>query len=833
MNSIKDDHDSISNPNVKMGVKTLFEIEVLNKEIRLDAAVDYLVKVSLVEDEVYYLAIRLDGNQAIVCYFPSEEKENKLSWISFTKKRTLKATCRLIVTKHPDALSKRSLLFLELNRDDTKARRDLLLSKRLWRVHEVALYEDGYFVARLSCTKAHKHEHTDNQFILYPARFQSLKYRDIKQNTLLNVYSRHGSFSSTLKVPASSIYHALRSKSSWPILSDALKTVEYGYNTEREAKSGYNSIIHSKSNSARLTKYSVRNAVRQHGIDKTLNIDVCDLYQNIREDAWLLKSDGVFFIARMDAYVSGKIALTRTGISTAFTTIEESAKDLISQHQAAGYHGASADEIKQQWKEIIETDFRQRYFIQNLKATWLITHVAMCQGNCVAVKSLCLPEPTATLPFEFQAHTYHILYIDITTSKIVDPSPLQRHFRIFNKASEKFSEDLRQFILKPGIEQRESLIEILTHSRGFTSKNDAELEWTNLSRNWEVLKFDGDACPIPSSFRRQQFEYNTLLQRNDIASRIERSDGDKSSLISFDKRIKEMREFPKALMDLGAMHGVISRKDISSIPLAKNSYRYDLTVDLFEVKKDSDVLITVTNPIIEAVKYNLSDDKPQITTTIKSNAGRKRIHKDDKERKRVWASKNRVAKRQCMLEMGIEPSKPGPNKKYDTTAEKQSAYRFRQKWHKDSINSALIYIGTSGDSLEEVQLATRIINLIPFFTGTKGEQQIIAALPDSKLTNPGNINTIVCQQISSNNVYMISSQNDYVKLKEKLHSMAVERVILCGFSITDTCYRLACYLHENGYQPYLIKHYLHSGDTWEHEVGLKLFRKKFGMKCLL
>jgi hypothetical protein len=827
MKNINNTKKSVLNTKSKTGKTSLLEIVLIRKELRLDGAVDHLVQVKLSDGNVLYLAVRFIHDQASVCYWQNLNDEDQFLWLhNIAKKRTLKATCKLIFNNHPTAFSTRANAYYELQRDDLKARREILLSKREWRVHEVALFDDGFFVARLSCTRGSKKAPTDNQFIIYPASFQKLDYP--KLNTKWKVFTKHGSFNSTLQIDASPLFHALRSEITWPILSDTLKSVEYGYNTQREANAGFEHVVLSQGKTPKKIKYSIPNAIRQQPIDRSITVEVCDQYHNLKETAWLLKAESGYFIARMNAYVTGKIALVQTNISTAFTTIEESAIDLISQQNHSGNKGVSADEIKKQWHLMIDTDLRQRYFIINLHSTWLITDIAMLEGKCVAMKALCLPEVSPVLPVEFQTDTYHILYIDCETSKIINPSPYTRNTNSFHVTKDDFSEELNRLIKKNDDGLSPALKNILNYSRGFTNKNDSDLLWKKLSENWDVEKLTGEACPIPTSLKRKQLEYKLDCQRTYLSTRLARRNEDLSQILEFDKRAKEQSFYPKVLVELAVKYGQCSSDDMLKIKYIENPYRYELTVDVIN---SFDLNADVRSANHVDIRENI-DGHPSITSTVKSNAGRKKLHESSTERKRLWAQKDRISKRQHAIEMGLKPKKTGPEKIYSTPAEKQAAYRFRTKWGKASINTALIYIGSSQTNSQET-LAANINKIIPYFSNSKGQQSVIALIPEENGTDINNTNEHITRHVTANNVYIISSHNYYELINDKLKYLSVERVIFCGFSITDICYRLACYLNENGYEILITKNCLHTDDTWELEVGLKLFQKKFGKNSLL
>lgn len=819
----------------------LHDIEITHKQKRLDGGVDHLIKAIMKDDSVFYISVRSHDEKATTCYWKaSEEKSNMLTWVTVDKKRTLKATCRLLLEKHSEAFNTKNNTFDDINRDDRDARKAARLSKRNWRVHDVAFFDDGYFVARLSCSKLEKDEVIDNQFILYPSAFEELtRHTHLTQWSL---FSKHGSFSSAVKVNVHALFQALRSDRYWHRLSTHLNQLEYGYSTEREARAGYEYILQNyKTKPVETQKFNCRNSVRQQSIDKTVSAIVCDEYDNYKEKAWLLKSGVNYYIAKMYSSVPGKIELKGHNISTAFTTIENSAIELISQHNKNGERTVSSDDIKIKWKAMIEEDLRQRLFVRNLDALWLITDIATLNGTCRAIKATCLPELSLSLPVEFQAHSYHIIYVDDVSHKIIDASDKERSLYMMKQKPDTFIQ-LLQVILDSPITLDSKIytdiVDSLRYSRGFFSENEAENVWANINPQWISNQINGGVCPITLPQRKSGLDHLLNVKRNTIIERMSNDTENDLRLEKYDHYILESKIYPPELIELGLQKGLCSINESTHIKKTNKKYRYDLTVDLF--KSDAEVVNVTENSIKNQSdecksRDALIEDKiitDAISTIKKSNAGRKKIHKSERERKRLWAKKNREEKRQQLSDQGIAPKKRGPDKKYSSPAEKQAAYRFRNKWLKASENSAIIYIEHQEECITD-DIENNINDIIQLLHESTQELKILSLIPVVNHAKTSRKKNSKISKITPNNVYKISSLEDYIKIKDRLKEWPVNRVLLCGSSITDHCYRLATYLHEVGYEPYFIKHCLHSNDAWEVDTGLSLFRKKFGAKNII
>ena len=809
---------------------TLTDIDVIYKEKRLDGGVDHYIKVLLSDERVVYTSIRLHDKHAISCY----ENNDEIIWITLDKKRTLKATCRLFFKTYRKLMFGEKLnLFHILNKDDRKERKLSKLKKRSWRVHEVVFFKDGFFVARLSCSKLEKDELTDNQFILYPAAFQSLSNPD--RNTRYNVYASHGAFTSTFNVNAFDILNAFRHERHWPQLSEALCEIEYAYKTEAEARAGLQYVINKQATPPiERQKFTCRNSVRQHSIDKSLTVTVCDEYKRQNGLSWLIKSEDTYYIAKMSDTVTDKIELQDSGASTAFTTIEDSALALVSQHVKKGGRTNDAGAIKDKWKSLIDSDLNLRLFSRNLSANWVVTDVLEKGGKCYALRAICLPEHSLNLPVQFQAHSYHILYIDERTNQLIDAQDENRSFYFGNITTDEFSQLLHDLINSSvNTEQHlyKKLVDVLRYSRGFIFEQDANIAWSTIQKDHINHQINGGVCAIKNELRIASFETFLDKSRTKYSERISQHKDSAALLSDYDKKVITSTQYPKALIDLAVLKGWCNSSDALKINKTENNYRYDLIVDLFKVesKNTEDSIInnsrfTVENTTKESKIKTL---KTPISTTLKSNAGRKRIYKDEKERKRIWAKKNRDKKRQQLIENGVKPRQPGREKKHDNAAEKQAAYRFRKKWMQLSRNSALIFIDFSNKVLDK-NIVDNISRLIPHFNDDDNNR-LLSISPNLKDRNK---NEVFSNVFTEKNNYEISSQEDYIKIKESLKGIHIKSVFICGSSITDHCYRLAVYLHELGYEPCLIKNCLHADSGWEFDVGLKLFKEKSGLNII-
>ena len=819
-------------------------IHVLQKVKRLDGSVDHHIHV-ITKDNEYNTVIRLSGTQALSVYFETTKCNSRIEWVKLPRKRTLKACISALAETTPQILNDDGYeRFLTLQEDDHLARSKQQLAKRQWRVHSVARWPNGYFVARLSCTRYDKNKDSDTQFILYPTSVESYNFPEKDQ--IWQLSARHGSMHTASDAPARVIYNGLWNKKAWPALSQALSGIEYGYSSELEAQAGFDHIVAKQIIPPKsIDKFKSRNAIKQRVTNDTISVKILDTYHAYKEQAWLIDSTLGYFIMRTDKYIPGKVSLRGHSVSTTLTDTLESAKRLISMCKHTQRSESNVKHHLKEWRELIALDANTRYFIEQVTATWLITHIALETDTSMpmAVMAACYPEPSLAIPAQFSGFTYRILYLK--DGQLVDPSIgdeahyTKQNCDLFLQAIVGLLEDL------DNATAREALIEMLLYSSGYSDKAIAEQTWKTITHEYNVQVLEGDACPLPAAIKTAQFHHINQQKRVRLLQLISEGRSTSADLVQFDREVKEQLIYPEQLIDLGISKGWLSPKDAKQIQTIKKEHRNDLAVDVFESLPNRQLDIPPKDTV-ETIKISKPEpgeehsEKLLITSKLKSNVGRKRIHKDDKERKRVWAQNKRKEQRKKQRSEGVKTAKAGRIKEYGSAAERQKSYRLRQKWSSLSVGATLLIVDVQHDLSPNTSLLKMIEQLIPFYRGNVYATHYISAKNNSKhtlldkVTNEnGNDGLAISSNLIDNkNVYTKTSLSLSVKIIKQLKGRGLKSVHLCGVGLSSHCYAVAMSLFDAGIQPYIYKD-LCQGSPAEKKLALQLFRKHFGKHCVI
>lgn len=218
-----------------MRLFTIKKTTVIESYAGAGGAKIYCVLVSNQLGESKECGVQID-NDTITGVLP-DLSNTSLHLVSVAKKRTLQASIKALVKSHPAVLSEpdngRDAYRYFLRKDYEQKQRKVRL-KRKWKVHHLAMWENGFFLARLSCNKHDQTSFEYTQIILYP-KFTLDGYFQIQ----LELSTTHGSLRTQIKLEADLLRISLASQRHWPQLSELLKDVTQGYHTEIEAKAGF------------------------------------------------------------------------------------------------------------------------------------------------------------------------------------------------------------------------------------------------------------------------------------------------------------------------------------------------------------------------------------------------------------------------------------------------------------------------------------------------------------------------------------------------------------------------------------------------------------------
>ncbi|WP_184426167.1 hypothetical protein [Thalassotalea piscium] len=768
----------------------------------MDKGIDHLAKLTCKNDNHYYTPIRIIEQTAISFYV--DDKKDKTTWVSIDKKRTINASIKALIKAYPLVLNNGPHSIYTLNEDDQKHRKANRLIKRKWKIHEVARWADGFFVARLSCSGTKGELDHNSQFVLYPALFQDYKPSVSESNR--NIYTKHGQWNNVVKVNMHRLEIAFKSDSVWDSLGEILQNVEYGYDTENEAKVGFEYVVGKQDTQpTRVITTGKRNAKRQSGIDKTLPIKIIDHYYCHREEAWLFHSNERYYIMRMDAQSPGIIKLLNKGVSTGFINEEQSARQLLtnltSKNQTISDSDSKYDACVEAWQEMIKRDVYQRYFITALSANWQIVEVAMLKGAPIAVKAICLPEVSNVLPVQFNTLPYRLLRIeDINEVEKVNEPVRSNDLPWYPKSSVKeFQSTLLSFLDDDTKESRKAVIDVLVYTCG-TLKSKKINEAFNSTKHDKIIRIDGDACPLPLTHNKSRISFLYQQQRERLIERIERGALNKEQLVTFDEHVTNSQIFSKHLVDFGLSRGLLIQKHATEINTYLNKFRDDISVDLIHnVFKEA---LSPEDNQVAQYQNNADSQNNSIKSTKISNAGRKRIYKNDKERKRLWAREHRKKLKAKLLKSGIEPNKPGPTKVYKSAAEKQAAYRFRKKWEKKAKNSALL-VFINNDNLLSDKCIDSVELLLPYYrTNSAGCGILFISTYKEKIS----ISPLGLDLYKHDSSIQLSAAADYINVIDTVKNMKAIEVHFAGVCLSEQAKTLATLFKSDGISTSIINH---------------------------
>ena len=748
--------------------KKAIAIDVVDKSKRLDDAIDHLVKFTFDDESIGFLPLRISRDEAISLYIKNEQPV----FIQIDKKRTVKACAKSILKSYPQALCSNSTNYYLLNEDDRIKRKDKKLASRKWKIHAFAFWPDGYFVIRLSCSRLNAKHSDSTQFVLHPSTNDLPK--SPKYGQLHSVFLRHGTFNTPVKIDVYKLLSILRHESDWRHLSALLCKAEYGYNTEAEAKFGYEHLIRDYS-SPPIEKKSTgkSNSVRQVKPDNELRVEILDYYKCYEDQAWLLSTEDSHYIMRTDKYTSGVVKLIDHSSSTALSDPKSSALQLIAQLKKSHYK-TSKVEIDSKWEKLIEDDLNFRYFSEQLNAHWIINEIALKENKAVSILAQCVTTPSLATPFLAKQKCFRVL--NIVDNKVIDPSAtIRTRWRMCDLNKSTFEIAAKNIINDTLSEIPKELYSGLRMTRGYHSEQLARQDFTRVVHD-SVVVINGGCCPINSKQSELLFEHNHLIHRNKLLESIEKYNTPKNKLALFDKKVESFKQFPIQLLLLMLKKGLIKNTDLLLIDSIKSKYRYEKEVDEISVSKKTSEIETKIEPDT-TVPDKIWDKKTTETSTPNSNAGRKRIYKDDKERKRIWARNKRKELKEVADSNGLL-SQRGRQRIYIDNKEKQQLYRLRNKYKNLGDSTAIVLIDI--DVINAGAINKKIKAILSVFDGDV--YFVSRDINDVDITS---------QRSTINSLFTpVKEDNILIKNEPKLSLEAYEKIIKNGIRdikiISDT-----------------------------------------------
>lgn len=809
----------------KMAKKKLIEINIISTQNRLDGEYDHLAKLRFDDETIGYLPLRTGQVNAHSFYTTTIQSQEKHQWVTFLKKRTVKATARALYNANPETLCKSDLCFYTLNQDDQEKRKKNKLAKRQWKVHQLAHWSNGFFVARLSCSTKDLYNHNDSQFILYPALFQQLD--NLTYHTNWSIYSKHGRLNSTTPIKAKRLIHALDERN-WTQLSAVLNEIEFGYQTAIEAIAGFEYIIaKQKIAPTRQLNYQKHNSKRQAKISDDITIEILDEYQGNNNKSWLFQFCKHTFIMKEDHYTPNKVTLNQGYVSTNFTTAIQSAKQLIAQWECKYSEGDNHNEGWSKWNDLIITDLWHRYFCEQLTSSWILTHIIFNDDHPIGLLAQCFPEPSLAVPAHSTPLTYRALIVQ--NNKLLDLSRSYNEYYDLKYNATQFSEYLTKILAENvTTTSQNELNDILVYTRGFVSQELAFDALKKYTYN-ELVHINGGACPISPTQKLARFDYVQAEHKAKIIQRIANGRTDPSALKIFEKHLLKRKSYPRQLLKKLTTFDLLSGKNSTT---QLKDVRYGTNVDKIKNTRVS-TSKTYFHETDEHQKIN-KKHSASITSIKKSNAGRKRKYENDAHRKREWAKKNRAAIKEKNIKLNIKPAKVGRKARFSNAAERQKHYRFNKKWLSLSNQSALIIVIDENNI--PATLLFQINAVLPYF-----KENIYCVIKLSKdLNKPLKSTTqilkdleIILPNFNSDKVYFNSSHKLDEDIIKNIFYSSIQSINLCGFGILKNCLPIALSLNDEQIPVILQKDITYEKTKQGTLKNLNIYKSILGSKSII
>jgi hypothetical protein len=689
---------------------SLARATIVDKGSRLDAGVDALVEITLKSGDTKWFAVRITADKLIGTYEeqpapPPTRKSSKAAafvrtderkpkpirrFPSIDSRRTLKAGIADLLEVYPDLLrdARRDAAMDQwaLNADDRRIRQRQWRLAREWRVHEHAVWPNGRWIARLSCTKGEHLPMARDQVIL--ERY----WTDSDDVTVKGDWS-----SDRLQARQTEVYSAISEDWRWHKLAWLLVDVENGFSTERDAKAYFDNTLRTFGNEQRLIHktFDVANAVRQPGADREADVRVVETFRGFRgDDGYLLETSRGWFVMKLGGLgFTGvrKARFTRGYYQTAFDSPVATARILL----RSAKDGTDEATARFAWRELVEDDLYSRFSSEAHDAPWVITAIADLPDGRLAMRAACLFAAKAFAPLDAARPVWVILVTGQAKATAMEPAkeviyalPTGRPIPDFDDTHfvSRFRAAAKGLDGPEDIAARRVLVSDFLQKTfyragsGFTRREVADETWSELMTGGVVTIVDGDVDPMPATITRIQIENDISARRCQLERNIVKGISSAEELTEFDRRIKAGWEYPPQIMALVAEKKgepqASSRPDETAGDENLSHTAGEPGVSAIERSISADEIVNDETAFYETAELDHGTDKNIIDG---KHRGRPRVHADDAARKRSWAAAERAKQKAERLAAGESTVKRGRPRKYSTQAERQKAYEERQR----------------------------------------------------------------------------------------------------------------------------------------------------------
>lgn len=849
---------------------TIKQIDIRDQFKSVDGIKVLFLTVTNQDDELHECTV-IQSRENITGYTYTKT-ENKRDYHAHTvpKKRTLQASVKALVKAHPNCLYPEKngyAPFSHLRSQDYRARDILKRAKRQWHVHELARWRDGHFAARVSCNRV-AGVYGATQFVIRPTNIDKTSSERLRVSGLVDRMGRTDEVE--VQSGAIAFLQALRFEEDWHHLGKLLAPLEYGYDSVAEAKHAFKKVLnHRFDPPVDVHDFGVKNKARQTGIDNTLTIEIVDEYAaHHNKQAYWVRANEAHFIMHSDIFDRERFGLKTTSIYSPFdTSPEKTARILVSRHLKEAMYPNQLTEAqgKAAWQDYIEADLLSRYKSDVYPCEALVTHIARSADKQTwAFRGDLIPRADdAPIPPCFRPMTHFAMVFEHGRAYPIHDhareAPHTLHYIRANELIEVLAQCLRGKVDKTLFDK---FVAHIRFELTLNDANDIEVEWAQATADFEIHTLMSGACVLPASFRAKIMALRIAQQRQKQQQWVDNGVDPVSRLEDFERKVQAAQTYPYQLVDAALRLGLVSPEDALTITTTERPESLEIKIDEKQIDAEGthppsasieDGAIAAgaaTTPSSPSTRQLVSPDEISAkdkTTSVK-RGGRKRIHADDKARKRAWATKHRAEIKARQIADGQPPAKVGRKAIHADDNARARAYRFRKKYRSLAKDAGLILVNWQMDNPMEKAIHEGIEQLIPFYQNPDGSARVYATRNvsvekvDSDMVDGQYPARVTHQALrfpmdwlggNENNVYIKTWRMLPDDMLSMMQGSTIKQWHLCGHGLATDLYAIGLQLQSAGLQPYFHIALCQSANRQERTFFTQQYRQAFGKQAIL
>ncbi|KRP85371.1 MULTISPECIES: hypothetical protein [Pseudomonas] len=572
-----------------MAKSKVVEAEIVAEHDRMDGGTDMLVKCTLIDSQIKWLAYRSTIDSACVVHQRIKRDQGRRGTCLNTKpapvpvesierKRTFRSTTRTALTtatyafkaEYSDALTD----YLLLKGDDEYARQHIVNLKRVWRIHELLWpkekgHDGGRFLARLSCSRNDSYGFATTQFVLEAAPFGQIGLRSLDPRG----YSPEPEYDKKI---IDGISNALL-KDNQRILSMLLVDLERGIENARDAQIVFDRRRKELGDGFTYFDLQRPNSVRQKGGDHEARLEVVHSYDGRLAQAFLMKNDEFWFVLLVTRNVFGKEKMAKiTGGNghykeVVFTTPIKTARRLLGLASSEQTEAEARIELQ----KTVDRDFQRLLTDHSSRALITICEIAELDSGGAAAFYSVLPSTPMSLPANCPRPIYRIKVLQPKDSKdgtkklySLTTLPSGRDSSAFNgKASTDFLTFLRDAITPSRYSEAIKYLQdnVLHDDPGYHELDEACSAWSILTAGRTSTAIDGLVCPVGAPVLERLGQIAVDRELNKIRQGIEDGYWEKGYLEEFIAKLEKQKILPPEINECVEFHTKQHTRNVDNI----------------------------------------------------------------------------------------------------------------------------------------------------------------------------------------------------------------------------------------------------------------------------